>query len=106
VQSGICKVVPLHAIQAFREVEVQLHTHTLNLSTTVNGHEWSASCQATPMLTEQDAGWELELALAIWNKGKSLPLPGYKTMMHQLSNLWPPQYIHYAISALSDTCIH
>jgi len=37
-------------MQAFRGVEVQLHTHThtLNLSTTVNGHEWSASCQATP----------------------------------------------------------
>jgi len=39
-------------MQAFREVEVQLHTHThtLNLSTTVNGHEWSASCHATLML--------------------------------------------------------
>jgi len=36
-------------------VEVQLHTHKLsiNLSTTVNGNEWSASCQVTPMLTEQ-----------------------------------------------------
>jgi len=31
-------------MQAFRGVEIQLHT----LSTTVNGHEWFASCQATP----------------------------------------------------------
>ena len=46
------------------------HTHTLNLSTTVNGHEWSASCQ--------EAGWEPELAWAIWCKEKSLPLPGTK----------------------------
>ena len=39
------------------------HTHTLNLSTTVDGHEWSASCQATPIPTEQEAGREPELAL-------------------------------------------
>jgi len=93
VQSGICKVVPVHAIQTFREVEVQLpppthtHTHTLSLSTTVNGHEWSASCQATLMSTKQEAGWEPELAWAVWSKEKSLTLPGIKTMMHQLSNL-------------------
>jgi len=61
-----------------RGVEVQLHTHTSNLSTTVNGHEWSASCHATPMLTEQEAGWEPELAWALWSKEKSLPLPGIK----------------------------
>jgi len=65
-------------MQAFRGVEVQLHTHTVNLSTTVNEHERSASCQATPMLTEQEAGWEPELAWALWNKAKSLPLPGIK----------------------------
>jgi len=38
VQSGTCKDVPVHAMQAFRWVEVQLHMHTLNLNTTVNGH--------------------------------------------------------------------
>jgi len=76
VQSGICKAVPVRAMQAFRGVEVQLHT--LNLSTTVNGQEWSASCQATPMPTEQEAGWEPELAWALWSKEKSLPLPGIK----------------------------
>jgi len=65
-------------MQAFREVEVQLHTHTLNLSTTVNGHEWSASCQATPMPTEQEARWEPELAWSLWSKEKSLPLPAIK----------------------------
>jgi len=38
--------------------------HTLKHSTTrtVNGHEWSAASQATPMPTEQKAGWETELA--------------------------------------------
>jgi len=67
VQSGICKVVPVHAMQTFRGVEAKLHTHThththsLNPSTTVNGHERSP-CQATPMPTEQEAGWEPELA--------------------------------------------
>ena len=30
------------------------------------------------MLTEQEAGWEPELAWAHWNKEKSLPLPGIK----------------------------
>jgi len=29
-----------------------------------------------------------------------------ETMMPQLSNLWPTQYINYAISVVSDTCIH
>ena len=81
VQSGICKVVPVRAMQAFREVEVQLHTHTLNSSTTLSGHEWSALCQATPMSTEQESGWEPELARALWSKEKSLPLPGINTMM-------------------------
>ena len=28
LQSGICKDVPVHAMQAFRGVEVQLHIHT------------------------------------------------------------------------------
>ncbi len=82
VQSGICKVVPVHAMQAVRGVEVQLHTHThtqtLNLSTTLNGHEWSASCQDTTMPTEQEAGREPELARSLWSKEKSLPLPGIK----------------------------
>ena len=66
VQSGICKVVPVHAMQAFS-------THTLNLSTTVNGHECSASCQATPMPTEQEAGWEAELTWAIGVKKNLFP---------------------------------
>ena len=79
MQSGICKVVPVHTKQALRGVKVQLHT--LNLSTTVNGHEWSALCQATTMPTEQEAGWEPELACALWSKEKSLPLPGNQTMM-------------------------
>ena len=61
-----------------RGEELQLHKHTLNLSTTVNGHVWSASCQATPMPNEQEAEWEAELAWAIWSKEKSLPLPGTK----------------------------
>jgi hypothetical protein len=63
VQSGICKVVPVHAMQTFRGVEAKLrtHTHSLNPSTTVNGDERSP-CQATPMPTEQEAGWEPELA--------------------------------------------
>jgi len=69
VQCGICKVVPVRAMQAFRGVEVQFHTYTLNLSMTVNGHEWSAACQA---------GWEPELARALWSKEISLPLPGIK----------------------------
>jgi len=77
VQSGICKAVPVRAMQAFRRVEVKLHTHTLNHSTTVNGHEWSP-CQATPMPTEQEAEWEPELAWAFWSKEKSLALPGIK----------------------------
>jgi len=63
-------------MQAFRGVEVQLHTHILNLSTIANGHEWSASCQATPMPAEQEAGWEPELAWAFWSTEKSLTLPG------------------------------
>jgi len=63
-------------MQAFRGVEFQLHTHTL--STTINGHEWSASCQATPMPTEQEAGWEPELAWTFWSTEKSLLLPGIK----------------------------
>jgi len=54
------------------------YTHTLNLSTTVNGHEWSASCQATLMPTEQEAAWEPKLAQALWSKEKSLPLTGIK----------------------------
>ena len=78
VQSGICNAVPVRAMQAFRGVEVQLHTQTYNLSTTVNGHEWSASCQTTPMPTEQEAGWGPELAWVLWSKEKSLPLPGIK----------------------------
>jgi len=41
-------------MQAFKGVEVQLPTHTH--STTVNGHEWAAPCQATPMPSEQEAG--------------------------------------------------
>ena len=65
VQYGICEVVPVRAMQAFREMEVQLHTH--NRKTTVNEHEGSASCQATAMLTEQEAGWESELAWALWS---------------------------------------
>ena len=28
VQSGICKVVPMRDMQAFKEVEIQLHTHS------------------------------------------------------------------------------
>ena len=52
----ICKVVPVRAMQAFRGMDVQLHTHTLNLSTTVNGHEWSASCEATHKPTEKESG--------------------------------------------------
>jgi len=63
-------------MQAFRRVEVQLHTDSL--STTVNGHEWSAACQATPMPTEQEAGWEPELAWAVWSKENSPPLPAIK----------------------------
>jgi len=54
------------------------HTHTLNLSTSVNGHEWSAACQATPMPAEQEAGGEPELAQEHWSKEKSLPLQGIK----------------------------
>ena len=61
---------------------MRARAHTLNLSATVNGHEWSASCQASPMPTEQESGWEPELARAVWSKGKSLPLPGIKTTMH------------------------
>jgi len=53
-------------------------THILNLSTSVNGHEWPASCQVTPMPTEQEIEWEQELAKAFWSKEKSLPLPGIK----------------------------
>jgi len=76
MQSGICKVAPVRAMQACRGVEVQLHT--LNLNTTLNQHEWPASCKATPMPTKQEAGWEPEMAWVLWSKEKSLPLPGIK----------------------------
>ena len=80
MHSGICKVVPVRAMQAFKRVEVQLHTHTHthNLSTTVNGHEWSASCQATSMPTEQESGWKPTLAWELGSKEKSLPLSEMK----------------------------
>ena len=58
------------------------------------------------MPTEQEAGWEAELTWAFWSKEKSPSPASNKTMIPQLSNLWPTQYIDYAISALSDTCIH
>jgi hypothetical protein len=57
------------------------------------------------MPTEKKAGWETELAMALWNKEKSNPVPGIK-LTPQLSSLWPIQYINYAISALSGTCFH
>jgi len=38
----------------------------------------SAACQVTPMPTEQEVGWEPELAWAFWRKEKSLPLSGIK----------------------------
>ena len=33
------------------------------------------------MPTEQEAGWEPELARAVWSKEESPPLPGIKTTM-------------------------
>ena len=89
VKSDICKVVPVCATQAFRVVEVQLHTHTHNLSTTVNGHEWSASYQATPMSSEQEVGLEPELVWALWSKDKISSPARNQTKMPQLSYLWP-----------------
>ena len=56
VQSGICKVIPVCAMQAFRGVQVP----------------------TPPMPTEQEARWEPELAWALWSTEKSLPLPGIK----------------------------
>ena len=91
------KVVPVYAMQAFRGVDVQIHKHILSLSTTVNGHEWPASCQATPMPTEQEAGWEPELAWAF--RRKKISSPGRnQSMMHLLSNLWHTQYINCYLS--------
>ena len=56
VHTNMQKVIPVYAMQAFRGVDI------LNLGTTVNGHEWPASFQATLMPTEQETGWEQELA--------------------------------------------
>jgi hypothetical protein len=130
VQSGICKVVPVCATQAFRNKKcgivypsaaeirgsdaMSLHhpnsfklcgtescwgsykpagiqgsggsaPHTHKLSTTVNGHEWSASYQATPMSSEQ-VGWEPELAWALWSKESchTCGLLNISTMLSQL----------------------
>jgi hypothetical protein len=81
--------------------DLNLHQHRCEIFTTtnccpgdththrVNGHEWSASCQASPMSTEQESGWESELAGALWSKEKSLPLPGIKpwwsAVIHNIS---------------------
>ena len=73
--------VPCRHSGKWRFSSTHTHTHTLNRSTTLSGHEWSALCQATPMSTEQESGWEPELARALWSKEKYLPLPGINTMM-------------------------
>jgi hypothetical protein len=40
---------------------------------------WMVCCMSDhPMPTEQEIRWEPELALALWSKEKSLPLPGIK----------------------------
>jgi len=79
VKCDICKVVPVCATQAFRVVEVQLHTHTHTTSaqqyTDMNG---LLHTRPPPMSSEQEVGWEPELLWALWSKEKSLPLPGIK----------------------------
>jgi len=69
MQFGKCKVVPVRAMQAFRGVEVQLHTHTHSTSA-LQEMDMNGLLHARPpsMPTEQEAGWEPELAWALWSK--------------------------------------
>ena len=63
-------------------------------STTVNGHEWTAPRQATPMPSEQEAGWEPELAQAHCCQESNYDASALKPVVYsiyQLSQLW---YLH------------
>lgn len=72
------KTVPVHAMKAFKGVEVQLHPF---LTSTLDGGEWSASClgcvmplgKDLPVPIELQTGWTPELVWLLW-KGASLPL--------------------------------
>jgi len=94
------KVVPVYAMQAFRGVDVQIHKHILSLSTTVNGHEWPASCQATPMPTEQETGWEQELAWGHFGVKKNL-FPCQESN-YDVSAVKPVAYLIYQLCCLSS----
>jgi len=71
-QSDTYEVVPVHDMQAFRGVEVQLHTflvsalHYMDISGLLHS-------QALPVPTENKAGCEPELGWTLWSRQSLFP---------------------------------
>ena len=67
VKTREVKVVSMHAMRAYMEVEVVLHSF---LNFTIGGHEWSAlrRTKIPPVSAEKEAVWGSEQFPAIWRR--------------------------------------